>query len=79
VGTWTDVQTNAFWPQWLSEVEGLEHARIMVFGYDSGWDKIWKSNILDISDFAKQLTHDLWCHFSDNGDANPPFHLGFAD
>jgi hypothetical protein len=41
----------------------------MTFGYDSGWNKIWKpNNVLDISDFAKQLVHELWCHYSDYGD-----------
>jgi hypothetical protein len=75
-GTWTDTQTDACWPRWLSEVKGLERARIMVFGYDSGWGKIWKvNNILDISDFAKQLTHDLWCHFSECGDVDHLFIL----
>jgi hypothetical protein len=68
-GTWTDAGTNSFWPLWLSTVKGLENARIMTFGYDSSWNKIWKSNnVLDISDFAKQLVHDLWCHYLDHGD-----------
>jgi len=64
-GTWTHAQIKASWPRWLSELKELEHARIMLFGYDSDWNKIWKANnVLDISDFAKQLAHDLWCHFS---------------
>ena len=68
-GTWIDSQTNSFWPLWLSKVKGLENARIMTFGYDSSWNKMWKSNnVLDISDFAKQLVHDLWCHYLDYGD-----------
>jgi hypothetical protein len=67
--TWTDPETNAFWPIWLSKVKGLENSRIMTFGYDSGWNKIWKANnVLDISDFAKQLVHDLWSYDFDNGD-----------
>jgi len=69
VGTWTAAESNSFWPSWLSKVKGLENARIMTFGYDSGWNKIWKpNNVLDISDFAKQLVHELWCHYSDYGD-----------
>jgi hypothetical protein len=72
-GTWTDTQTHSFWPPWLSKVKGLENARIMTFGYDSSWNKIWKpNNVLDISDFAKQLVHDLWCHYSDYGDVLVP-------
>ena len=71
-GTWTDGETNSFWPLWLSKVKGLENARIMTFGYDSSWNEIWKpNNVLDISDFAKQLIHDLWCHYSDYGDVTP--------
>jgi hypothetical protein len=71
-GTWIDTETNVSWPQWLSELKELEDARIMVFGYDSDWNKIWKpDNVLDISDFGKQLAHDLWCHFSEYGDVDP--------
>jgi len=41
----------------------------MTFGYDSNWDKIWKSNnVLDIPDFARQLANDLWLHYEDHGD-----------
>jgi len=68
-GTWTDSQADAFWPPWLTKLGGLENARIMTFGYDSGWNKIWKpNNVLDISDFAKQLVNDLWCHYLAHGD-----------
>lgn len=50
----------------------------MAFGYDSGWNKIWKpNNVLDISDFAKQLVHDLWCHYLDYGDVS--CHSHFAE
>lgn len=73
-GTWTDPHTKLSWPHWLREVKGLENARIMTFGYDSDWNKIWKPNkVLDISDFAKQLAHDLWCHFSEYGDVYTRF------
>jgi hypothetical protein len=68
-GTWTDSQNNSFWPPWLTKLAGLGNARIMTFGYDSGWNEIWKpNNVLDVSDFAKQLANDLWCHYSDHGD-----------
>jgi hypothetical protein len=69
-GTWTDdSQRKSLWPLWLPKVKGLENARIMTFGYDSGWNKIWKpNNVLDISDFGKQLVHELWCHYAEYGD-----------
>ena len=70
-GTWTDPETNSFWPPWLSKVKGLENSRIMTFGYDSGWNKIWKpNNVLDISDFARQLVNHLWCHYTDYENVN---------
>lgn len=55
-GTWTDKTSGSFWPLWLPEIKTLENSRIMTFGYDS-------NNVLDISDFAKQLVHDLWLHY----------------
>jgi len=67
--TWTDDQTKAFWPPWLAKVTGLENARIMTFGYDSNWKKIWKpNNVLDVPDFARQLVNELWLHYADHGD-----------
>lgn len=67
--TWTDNESGAFWPLWLSEINGLENTRIMTFGYDSGWNKFWKpNNVLDLSDFAKQLVHALWLHYMEHGD-----------
>jgi hypothetical protein len=45
----------------------LENARIMTFGYDSSWNKIWNSNnVLDIPDFARQFVNDLWLHYADH-------------
>ena len=67
-GTWTHQQTKSFWPPWLSKVNGLENARIMTFGYDSSWNKVWANNVLDIHDIAKQLVHELWLHYPDHGD-----------
>jgi hypothetical protein len=66
-GTWT-AKSGAFWPPWLSEIKVFENARILTFGYDSGWNKIWKpNNVLDIADFAKQLANDLWLHYMQHG------------
>jgi hypothetical protein len=67
--SWRHAESGSFWPLWLSQVRGLENARIMTFGYDSQWSKIWKpNNILDISDFAMQLVNDLWLHYTECGD-----------
>lgn len=67
--TWGDSTQGLFWPLWLPYVKGLENVRIMTFDYDSSWAKIWKErNVLDISDFAKQLVHEVWCYSSDFGD-----------
>lgn len=66
--TWGDAESGTFWPLWLPEVRGLGNARIMTFGYDSGWKKIWEpNNVLDIADFAKQLCNALWLHYSEYG------------
>jgi hypothetical protein len=74
-GTWTDAPSGYFWPSWLPEIKGLENLRIMTFGYDSGWNKLWKpNNVLDISDFAKQLVNDLWLHYGEHGDVNVLHH-----
>ena len=68
-GTWTHELTKSFWPPWLSKLNGLENARIMTFGYDSSWNKIWTaSNILDIPDFARQLVNELWLLYGNHGD-----------
>ena|SRR5579862_3204847 len=70
-GTWTHRDSNSFWPLWLPKVQGLENARITVFGYDSAWNKIWKpNNVLDISDFADQLLNDLKRHYSRYGNVS---------
>ena len=71
-GTWTHEHTKSFWPPWLSKVKGLENARIMTFGYDSSWNKIWTANnVLDIPDFARQLVNELWLHYVAHGDVLP--------
>lgn len=59
-GTWTHPGTDSFWPPWLTEIETLQNARIITFGYDSEWTKIWKpDNVLGISDFSDQLLVDI--------------------
>ena len=61
-GTWT-LEPDSFWPAWLPKVRGLENCRIMTFGYDADWNKIWKpNNVLDISDFGDQLLNHLFLH-----------------
>jgi hypothetical protein len=70
-GTWTDDVSGTFWPLWLSEIRGFENARLMTYGYDAAWNKIWNSNnVLDISDFAKQLATDLWLHYKKYGNVS---------
>jgi hypothetical protein len=79
-GTWTDPQTGSFWPPWLAGVHGLERARVMSFGYDSSWNKIWKSNnVLDIADFGRQLVNELWLHYEESGDVLLLVEAGSAD
>jgi hypothetical protein len=66
-GTWSH-EVGSFWPAWLPAVNGLENCRIMTFGYDADWTKLWKpNNVLDISDFGKQLLEDLYQHYSNCG------------
>jgi len=73
-GTWTDSHSGSFWPLWLSELPDFKDARILTFGYNSAWHKIWKPNsVLDISDFAKQLVHDLWLHYANHGNVHSQF------
>jgi len=67
MGTWTHAESNSFWPLWLPELEGLENARIMTFGYDSEYMKVWKpKNVLDIYDFGSQLANALSLHLEDH-------------
>jgi len=54
--TWSYGRSKIFWPGWLPNVPGLEQVRVMTFGYNADWARIWKSNnVLDLSDFALQL------------------------
>ena len=70
-GTWTHEESDSFWPDWLPTTKGLGHARIMTFGYDADWNKIWRpNNVLDISDFGDQLLNHLLLHYSSFGDVS---------
>jgi len=72
-GTWVHEQSDSFWPSWLPNVKGLEHARILTFGYDADWQKIWRvNNVLDISNFGDQLLNHLLIHYSRFGDVSLP-------
>ena len=67
-GTWTHA-SKSFWPSWLPNVKGLEFSRIMTFGYDADWNKIWRPNsLLDISDFGDQLLNHLHSHYTTYND-----------
>ena len=64
-GTWTYEPGAKFWPSWLHHVKGLQNARVMTFGYDADWHRIWNpKNLLDVSDFATQLLDHLFRHYS---------------
>jgi len=73
-GTWTHPESKAFWPLWLHKVKGLENPRIMTFGYDADWYKIWRpKNVLDITDFGDQLLNHLFLHYSKYGDVSSQY------
>jgi hypothetical protein len=68
-GTWTYSKTHAFWPEWLNEIEGLESAKIMSFGYQANWNELNKKEIvIDIADIAKQLKNGMYLHYNQHGD-----------
>jgi hypothetical protein len=68
-GTWTSEETGAFWPEWLPFVKHLEGARIMTFGYDADWTKVWRPNSThDLSSFGDQLLNQLFLDFSKHGE-----------
>ena len=67
-GTWTHPDTKGFWPSWLFQLQGMKNVRIFTFGYDSGWEKIWKPrNYLGIQEFARQLIDCLDLHYKKDG------------
>lgn len=68
VKTWqSSHDPESFWPNWLHEKNeetilrrNLEHARIVTFGYDAGWQNITAtSNVLDLTRFADGLLSSL--------------------
>lgn len=66
--TWMDPDSHSFWPEWLPEIGGLENTRIIVFGYDADWARVWKpNNVLDIADIADQMLNHLSILFSTKG------------
>jgi hypothetical protein len=71
-GTWTNEQTNFFWPAFLSKEKGLEHLRVMTFGYNAIWQNLWKKwqgqTQLNIADFASQLMNRLRVHYNEYPD-----------
>jgi hypothetical protein len=67
--TWTHPSSKVFWPSLLHEDETFSDARISTFGYDSNFTNIFApNNVLDISDFAKQLLDCLDLHYEKYGD-----------
>src|SRR5208282_5984412 len=73
--TWTNERTNFFWPAFLPKAKGLEHLRVMTFGYDAMWQNIWKiwqgKTQLDIANFASQLLNRLRVHYDEYPDVDP--------
>ena len=71
-GTWTNKQTNFFWPAFLPKAKGLEHLRVMTFGYNATWQNLckkWQGQTqLDIADFANQLLNRLRVHYDEYPD-----------
>jgi len=68
-GTWTHQESRGFWPIWLSQCRGLEHMRLLTFGYDSGLGKIWRSDgTLNIDNIASQLLSALTSHYLQNSE-----------
>ncbi|KAL8994630.1 MAG: hypothetical protein Q9169_005452 [Polycauliona sp. 2 TL-2023] len=59
--TWSrNKDENLFWPrQWLPKEPGFEQARIISFGYDADFVSAGRNNILNITDFAKELLYGM--------------------
>lgn len=73
--TWTNEGTSFFWPASLPKAKGLEHLRVMTFGYDATWQNMWKiwqgQTQLDIANFASQLLNRLRVHYDEYPDVGP--------
>lgn len=60
IDTWTNPDSNIFWPALLYEDDRFANVRIATFGYDSGFQNIVsRTSSLGIADFAKQLLDGL--------------------
>jgi hypothetical protein len=71
-GTWIHPVTQWFWPEALAFQSGYEQARLMTFGYDSDWSKLFgPSSCLDFKDFAIQLLDWLEMDYRENGPVEP--------
>jgi hypothetical protein len=70
-GTWTQSETNTFWPPWTRQLSRFENARILTFGYR--WeldDAMESSNGLGIPTIAELLVTALSRHYSHCGDVH---------
>lgn len=71
--TWTHYPSRIFWPTLLHEDDRFANVRISTFGYDANLKNIFAAkNVLDISDFAKQLLDVLDLHYDEYGDVRIP-------
>jgi hypothetical protein len=69
--TWTHSSSKAFWPSLLLEDNTFADARISTFGYDANFKNVFgANNVLDISDFAKQLLDRLDLHYERFGEVS---------
>jgi hypothetical protein len=67
--TWTHPESKAFWPSLLHEMDGMETARILTFGYDANFTNVLRPNsALGIADFAGQLLDALDLFYHKYGD-----------
>jgi hypothetical protein len=69
--TWAHPSSKAFWPSFLYEDDKFSIARISTFGYDANVNNIFRpNNVLDITDFAKQLLDRLDLHYQQYGEVS---------
>lgn len=66
--TWTHPSSNQCWPEWLYEREDIDNVRILTFGYDANFKKVWAPrNSLGIQGFAQQLLYSLKLRYEQSG------------
>lgn len=70
--TWTDPESNCFWPAWLLEEKGFKSTRIVMYGYDARYTFVVARNrrALGITDAANQLLDELDLFYSRFGDVS---------